>query len=109
LRHHCFCFLWFVLVSLWLLILLPNWDGPARPTNGHGRYLAMWGLFHPVMFIGTLRLNRALQLFSQLHNTILSPCIGVFTAAIPIQTPTTGYEEFFCGFSAIYTVSRRCQ
>ena len=67
----------------------------------------MWGLFTGVMFIGTLRLNRALQIvFATLTILFFLLAIGDFTAGIPGFKHFTGYEGIFCGFSAIYAGSR---
>ena len=66
-------------------------------------YLAMWGLFTAVMFVGTLRLNRALQVvFASLTVLFFLLAIGDFTAASAGFKHATGYEGIFCGFSAIY-------
>jgi succinate-acetate transporter protein len=66
-------------------------------------YLAMWGLFTAVMFIGTLRLNRALQVvFGSLTILFFLLAIGDFTGASAGFKHATGYEGIFCGFSAIY-------
>ena len=53
----------FFWLSLVVLIVLPKigW-GPATNETSMAAYLAMWGMFTAVMFIGTLRLNRALQI-----------------------------------------------
>src|SRR2546427_11097808 len=50
---------WLSLVALARLAKL----GCGAPSNATAMaaYLAMWGLFTSVMFVGTLRLNRALQ------------------------------------------------
>ena len=38
------------------------WPGSSRPTpTAAGWYLFAWGVFTGLMFIGTLRINRALQ------------------------------------------------
>ena len=50
---------WFSLVTLIILAKL-GWASPSNDT-AMAAYLAMWGLFTGVMFIATLRLNRALQ------------------------------------------------
>ena len=92
-------------LSLVALILLPKlgWAGPSN-DNAMAAYLAMWGLFTAVMFIGTLRLNRALQIvFATLTILFFLLAIGDFTAASPGFKHVTGYEGIFCGFSAIYT------
>ena len=84
--------------------LLPKlgWAGASNDT-AMAAYLAMWGLFTGVMFIGTLRLNRALQIvFATLTILFFLLAIGDFTAASPGFKHATGYEGIFCGFSAIY-------
>ena len=66
-------------------------------------YLAMWGLFTAVMSLGTLRLNRALQVvFGTLTILFFMLSMGDFTGASPGFKHLTGYEGIFCGFSAIY-------
>src|SRR5256885_3773335 len=50
---------WLSLVALIVLTKL-GW-GAASNDTAMAAYLAMWGLFTLVMFVGTLRLNRALQ------------------------------------------------
>src|SRR6266536_2878398 len=65
--------------------------------------LALWGLFTAGMFLGTLRLNRALQVvFATLTILFFMLAIGDFTSASPGFKRITGYEGIFCGFSAIY-------
>src|SRR5438067_3737444 len=51
---------WLSLVTLIVLAKL-GW-GAASNDTAMAAYLAMWGLFTAVMFVGTLRLNRALQI-----------------------------------------------
>jgi succinate-acetate transporter protein len=66
-------------------------------------YLAMWGLFTAVMFIGTLRLHVAGQVvFGSLTILFFLLAIGDFTSASAGFKHFTGYEGIFCGFSAIY-------
>jgi succinate-acetate transporter protein len=92
---------WFSLV---VLIVLPKIGGsPASNETSMAAYLAMWGLFTAVMFIGTLRLNRALQIvFATLTILFFLLAYGDFTAASPEFKHFTGYEGIFCGFSAMY-------
>jgi hypothetical protein len=67
-------------------------------------YLAMWGLFTAVMFIGTLRMHVAGQVvFGSLTILFFLLAIGDFVGAGPGFKQFTGYEGIFCGFSAIYT------
>jgi succinate-acetate transporter protein len=65
-------------------------------------YLAVWGIFTALMFIGTLKLNRALQLiFGSLAILFFILAIGDFTGIGMIKT-IGGYEGILCGFSAVY-------
>jgi succinate-acetate transporter protein len=91
-------------LSLVILIVLPKvgW-GTATNDTAMAAYLAMWGLFTAVMFLGTLRLNRALQVvFATLTILFFMLAIGDFIGASEGFTHATGYEGIFCGFSAIY-------
>jgi uncharacterized protein len=91
-------------LSLVALLVLPKigWGAASNDTS-MAAYLAMWGLFTAVMFIGTLRLNRALQfVFATLTILFFLLAIGDFTAAGPGFKHFTGYEGIVCGFSAIY-------
>jgi len=92
-------------LSLVALIVLPKlgWAATSNDT-AMAAYLAMWGLFTAVMFIGTLRLNHALQIvFASLTILFFLLAIGDFTAAGPGFKHATAYEGIFCGLSAIYT------
>jgi uncharacterized protein len=94
-------FFWLSLVAL---VVLPKigWSSASNETS-MAAYLAMWGLFTAVMFVGTLRLNRALQIvFATLTILFFLLAIGDFTAANPGFKHFTGYEGIVCGFSAIY-------
>jgi hypothetical protein len=64
----------------------------------------MWGIFTAVMFIGTLRLSRALQfVFGTLTILFFLLAIGDFTNASAPFRHFTGFEGLICGFAAIYT------
>jgi succinate-acetate transporter protein len=92
-------------LSLVVLIVLPKvgWGAKSDDTS-MAAYLAMWGLFTAVMFIGTLRLNRALQfVFATLTILFFLLAFGDFTNASTGFKHFTGYEGIVCGFSAIYT------
>ena len=92
-------------LSLVALIVLPKigWSAKTDDT-AMAAYLAMWGLFTAVMFIGTLRLNRALQVvFATLTILFFLLAYGDFANASAGFKHFTGYEGIFCGFSAIYT------
>jgi uncharacterized protein len=94
-------FFWLTLVAL---IVMPKlgWIG-ATSSAGMVWYLIMWGIFTFFMFIGTLRLSRALQIvFGTLTVLFLLLAIGESTGNSAIAT-FAGYEGIICGASAIYT------
>jgi succinate-acetate transporter protein len=96
----------FFWLSLVVLVLLPKIFPTVAATNETALavYLSIWGLFTAVMFLGTLRLNRALQVvFGTLTVLFFLLAIGDFTDASPDFKHFTGYEGLVCGFSAIYT------
>jgi len=92
-------------LSLVVLVLLPKtgWIG-ATDEKALAAYLALWGLFTAVMFLGTLRLNRALQVvFGTLTILFFLLAYAHCFDAGPDFEHFTGYEGIICGFSAIYT------
>ena len=101
-------FFWLSLVAL---IALPKHGFTATDDKAWAAYLAMWGVFTAAMFLGTFRLNRALQVvFGTL--TILFFLLAIEHIQVtPINNPHandgfkhfTGYEGIVCGLSAIYT------
>jgi succinate-acetate transporter protein len=98
-------FFWLSLVAL---VVLPkiNVPGPlVAPTDETAKaaYLALWGLFTAVMFLGTFRINRALQVvFGTLTGLFFLLAIGDFTNASTGFKHFTGFEGLVCGFAAIY-------
>jgi hypothetical protein len=105
-------------LSLVALVLLPNLGaviatdgtkqfGIAAATDGtaFAAYLAVWGIFTAVMFIGTLRLSRALQVvFGSLTILFFLLAIEKYDATIGEGFGHfAGYEGIFCGFAAMYT------
>ena len=95
----------FFWLSLVVLIVLPKLN-LAAPTDETSKaaYLAMWGLFTAVMFLGTFRINRALQVvFGTLTILFFLLAIGDFTTASAGFRHFTGFEGLVCGFAAIYT------
>lgn len=91
---------WLTLVGLLLMSKLGWWEGPV--VSAMAAYLVMWGIFTAVMFIGTLKLNRALQVvFGSLTILFFLLAIGDVTGDATIKT-IAGYEGIFCGLSAIY-------
>ena len=92
-------------LSLVALVVLPKAGvGVATPSGlAMPAYLAMWGLFTAVLFIGTLRLNRALQVvFASLTLLFALLAVGDAVGSAAIGH-TAGWVGLFCGASAIYT------
>jgi succinate-acetate transporter protein len=91
---------WFTLA---FLIIMPAMGWANAPeTSAMVAYLVMWGIFTGVMFIGTLKLNRALQVvFGSLTILFFLLAIGDGTGSV-IVTRIAGIEGVFCGLSAIY-------
>ena len=92
---------WLTLVGL---ILMPGLGlGTKTSEPAMIAYFFMWGLFTFVMFIGTLKLNRALQfVFFSLTVLFFLLAIRDYTHSATIAS-MTGYEGIICGVSAIYT------
>jgi succinate-acetate transporter protein len=86
------------------LIVMPEMELIAAPEKSAMiAYFIMWGIFTAVLFIGTLKLNRALQIvFASLTLLFFLLALGDFTNSSTIKL-IAGYEGIFCGFSAIYT------
>lgn len=93
-------FFWLTLVGL---IVLPKMGVAEAPDKlAMVFYLVMWGIFTGVLFIGTLKLNRALQVvFSTLTVLFFLLALGDYTENTTIKH-IAGYEGIICGFSAIY-------
>lgn len=98
-----FCSYGFFWLSLVVLIVFPklSW-GAAADANAKAAYLAVWGLFTAGLFIGTLRLNRALQvIFASLTVLFFLLAIGDITGNEKLLR-FAGYEGIFCGLAAMY-------
>ena len=94
-------FFWISLVTL--LVMPVVGLGNAPESSAVGAYLFMWGLFTTGMFIGTLKLNRALQfVFGSLALLFFLLALGDFTGNATIKI-IAGYEGIICGLSAIYS------
>lgn len=97
---------WLTLVAL---IVLPKLGIgiPAEEPKAVIAYLVCWGIFTGVMYIGTLRINKALQVvFLSLTILFFLLAIGDWVKMVNGNMTITriaGYEGLFCGASAIYT------
>jgi len=92
---------WLSLVGLLVLPRLGLADAPSNVAMA--AYLGMWGIFTAVMFIGTLRMTRALQIvFGSLAILFFLLALGEITGNRAITT-LAGYEGVICGLSAVCT------
>jgi len=90
-------------LSFAALLVLPKMGlAEASDKTAMAAYLALWGVFTAVMFIGTLKATRALQfVFGSLTILFFLLALGDITGNTTI-TMIAGYEGIICGFSAIY-------
>jgi uncharacterized protein len=93
-------FFWLALVGL--LILPELGIGEAADKTTMAWFLGLWGVFTAVLFIATLRMNRALQF------VFASLALLFFTLALgdalndPTITQIAGIIGIICGLSAMY-------
>lgn len=85
------------------ILILPKLTlGVAPEPIALAAFLFMWGCFTAVLFIGTLRLSRALQaVFLSLTILFFLLAIGDITGSALIKT-VAGLEGILCGTIAIY-------
>jgi len=92
---------WLTLVGLLLGPKLGWWEGTSEGLMAW--YFFFWGLFTFCMFIGTLRLNRALQVvFATLVILFWLLAIRDWAGGNEIIGKIAGWEGIICGLSAIY-------
>jgi succinate-acetate transporter protein len=91
-------------LSLAGILMLPKLSLANAPnTVAMSAYLAMWGAFTLILFIGTLKITRALQsVFLTLAILFFLLAIGDYTESTTIKS-FAGYEGMLCGALAIYT------
>jgi len=98
---------WLTLVGLLVMPKL-GWVAATSPM-GMACYLALWGVFTLFLFIGTLRLSKALQVvFGTLVVLFFLLAIGDAMESATVGAGASikriaGYEGLFCGVSAVYT------
>lgn len=90
-------------LSLAGILILPKTGVAEAPGPiAMGVYLAVWGSFTAVLFIGTLRLNRALQaVFASLTLLFFLLAVADWTGSEVLKT-VAGWEGVACGVIAIY-------
>jgi hypothetical protein len=86
----------------WSFALFVKFFAPGVPAAYVGWYLFMWGVFTLFMWVGALRLNRALQLvFLALWITFFTLAAGDFTGNIDIHH-AGGYLGLLTAVLALY-------
>ncbi len=96
-----FGFFWLALAGIITLPRMGLGDPPS--ATAMAAFLGIWGIFATVLFIGTFRLSRALQVvFFLLVVLFLLLVLGDLTGNRTF-TRWAGYEGIVCGASAIYT------
>jgi succinate-acetate transporter protein len=93
----------FFWLSLAGLIIMPKlgW-GAAASDSAMCAYLGMWGIFTLFLFIGTLKLNRALQVVFATLVILFFLLAAEHTTGNESVGKLAGYEGLICGASAIY-------
>lgn len=96
-------FFWLTLVGL---VTLPK-TGLMSPSSEGGMvaFLVVWGIFTAVLFIGSLKLNRATQfIFGSLTLLFFLLALRDATGSAAIKL-IAGWEGIVCGASAIYVAA----
>jgi succinate-acetate transporter protein len=95
-------FFWITLCAIWLLPRISVFADLKADETSMGCFLTLWGIFTLGMFIGTLKLNRALQIvFGTLTLLFFLLAIADFTGVGMIKI-IAGYIGLVCGFTAVY-------
>jgi len=89
--------------SFVLLLILPKLGLATAPDPAAlASYLFMWGLFTLVMFIGTLKHSRGLQVVFISLAVLFFLLTAAELTGNPTMTIIAGYEGIFTGLSAVY-------
>jgi hypothetical protein len=101
-----FCSYGLFWLSLVALVVFPDW-GMGEETSGRafGWYLFSWGVFTALMFVGSLRTTRALQLvFASLALLFVLLAVAEWTGSDTVQK-VAGWEGIVTGLLAVYTAT----
>jgi len=96
-----FGFFWISLVSMILLPKLGMSD--PMPKEAFVAFLTLWGLFAFVMFIITLKLNKALQIVFGLLTVLFLLLIAGNASGSELILQIAGIDGVICGLTAMYT------
>ena len=96
-------FFWIALTAIWLIPKTSFGTDLKPDETSMAWFLTLWGIFTFFMFIGTLKLNKALQVvFGTLVILFLLLAWSDF-AGNKIIHIIAGYDGIVCGLSAMYT------
>lgn len=92
---------WLTLVAI---IVLPKFGIFEAPTTtAMTAYLFLWGLFTMILFVGTFKLSKALQMvFFLLTILFILLAVGDMFHSVAIKR-FAGFEGVLCGLAAMYT------
>jgi succinate-acetate transporter protein len=90
-------------LSLVALIVMPRFGlADASDRSGMAAYLFVWGIFTVVLFVATLKMNRAIMMmFFALTILFFLLALADATGSATLQR-VAGYEGILCGLGAIY-------
>jgi succinate-acetate transporter protein len=90
-------------LSLVALIVMPRFGlADANDRSGMAAYLFVWGIFTVVLFVATLKMNRAIMMmFFALTILFFLLAFADATGSGTLQR-IAGYEGIVCGLGAIY-------
>lgn len=90
-------------LSLVALLLMPRFGlADASDRSGMAAYLFVWGIFTVVLFVATLKMNRAIMVvFFALTILFFLLAIADATGNATLQR-VAGYEGIACGLGAMY-------
>lgn len=93
-------------LSLVALVVFPDWGlGEVPSDRAMGWYLFSWGVFTVIMFVGSLRTTRALQLvFATLAALFFLLATADWTGSETIQK-IAGWEGIVTALLALYTAT----
>lgn len=94
-------FFWLSLVALLVLPKLGWAPAPASATMT--AYLALWGVFTLLLFFGTFKLSRALQVVFATLTVLFALLAWAECSGNPAIKTLAGCEGMLCGASAVYT------
>ncbi len=96
-------FFWIALTAIWLLPRTSFGTDLKSDESAMAWFLTLWGVFTLFMFVGTLKLNKALQVvFGTLVLLFFLLAWSDFAGNKSVRT-VAGYVGIICGLSAMYT------